>query len=139
MFDRSSLRPGGVRARPGEAPSALEKHPIKMNRKALIRLSIVLLFGLLVAWLAFGDRGLIHLYRMEKKRQAYEQHIQSLEMRNQALLEKIERLKKDKEYIESVARKELNLLKEDEIHFHFAEDPESGITSQGGTGAAAVP
>lgn len=128
-----------MRARHGEEPSPLEKRAIKMNRKALIRLSIVLLFGLLVAWLTFGDRGLIHLYRMEAKRQAYEQRIQILETRNQALLDRIERLKKDKEYIESVARKELNLLKNDEILFHFAEDPESGTTSQGKSGAAAVP
>lgn len=110
-----------------------------MNRKALIKLSIVFLFGLLVAWLTFGDRGLIHLYRMEAKRQAYEQRIQILEMRNQALLERIDRLKKDKEYIESVARKELNLLKEDEVHFHFAGDPGSGTTAQGKTGATGTP
>jgi len=110
-----------------------------MNRKALIRLSIVVLFGLLVAWLTFGDRGLIHLYRMETKRQEYEQRIQILETRNQALIERIERLKKDKEYIESVARKELNLLKNDEVLFHFAEEPESGTTSQGETGTVSGP
>lgn len=110
-----------------------------MNRKALIRLSIVLLFVLLVAWLAFGDRGLIHLYRMEAQRHAYEQRIQMLEARNQDLIDKIERLKKDEEYIESVARKELNLLKDGEIHFRFAEDQESGTTPQGGAEAATVP
>ncbi len=80
-----------------------------LNRKEFLKIfCIVLLFvGLIVAWLAFGDRGFIHLYRMEKERQAYLERIRILEEENQNLLEQINRLRSDEEYIESEARKEL--------------------------------
>lgn len=99
-----------------------------LNRTRVIRPAVVLLFLLLVAWLAFGERGLIHLYKMEGKRQRYQERIQRLERKNHELMLEIERLRTDEAYIESVARKELNLLKEDETHFHFAENPQGGVT-----------
>ncbi len=99
-----------------------------LNRTRVIRPAVVLLFLLLVAWLAFGERGFIHLYKMEAKRQRYQERIQLLERKNHELMREIERLRTDEAYIESVARKELNLLKEDETHFHFAENPRGGVT-----------
>jgi cell division protein FtsB len=94
-----------------------------LNRKEFLKIfCIVLLFvGLIVAWLAFGDRGFIHLYRMEKERQAYLERIRILEEENQNLLEQINRLRSDEEYIESEARKELGLLKENEVIYRFGE------------------
>ena len=38
------------------------------------------------------------------------------------LLEQIDRLQKDKEYIETVARRELNLIKKDEIIYRFDQN-----------------
>lgn len=90
--------------------------------KGFIRVSVLLLFILLVAWLVFGKRGIIHLYRMESQRQEYQGKIRRLEAENEELLAEIERLRKDKDFIESVARKELNLVKDEEVHFHFADE-----------------
>jgi cell division protein FtsB len=112
---------------------------MELNRKGIHKLAVPVIFALIVAWLAFGERGLIHLYRMEGQRQRYRERIQELERKNHELLLEIERLRTDEEYIESIARKELNLLKKDEMHFHFAEKPDSGVTTRGalpgGTGA----
>ena len=82
----------------------------------------ILFLGLIVAWLGFGERGFYHLYRMEQERQVYLEKIQRLESANQALLEQIDRLQKGKEYIESVARRELNLVKKDEIIYRFDQN-----------------
>lgn len=101
---------------------------MELNRKGILKPAALVLFALIVAWLAFGERGLIHLYRMEGQRQLYRERIQKLEKKNHELLLEIERLRTDEEYIESVARKELNLLKEDETHFHFAGELQSGVT-----------
>ena len=112
---------------------------MELNRKGTLKTAVLVLFVLIAAWLAFGERGLIHLYRMEGQRAHYRERIQALEQKNHELLLEIERLRTDEEYIESVARKELNLLKEDETHFHFAEELRSGVTagvvSPGGPGA----
>jgi cell division protein FtsB len=101
---------------------------MKWNQKGLTKLGVILAFFLIVVWLAFGKRGLIHLYRMEGQRQEYRERIQELERKNHELLQEIERLRTDDGYIESVARKELNLLKEDEVHYHFAGKNRSGAT-----------
>ncbi len=110
-----------------------------LNRKEFLKIfCIVLLFvGLIVAWLAFGDRGFIHLYRMEKERQAYLERIRILEEENQKLLEQINRLRSDEEYIESEARKDLGLLRENEVFYRF--DREADKTEQrwnGGTSSS---
>ena len=75
--------------------------------------------GLIVAWLGFGQRGFIHLYKMEKERQAYIEKIGLLERENQRLLDEINRIRSDKEYLESYARRELGLLKDNEILYRF--------------------
>ena len=74
----------------------------------------------MAAWLGFGERGFIHLYRMEKDRQAHIERIRKLEKENQTLLEEIKRLRTDKEYLESVARTELGLLKDNEVLYRFS-------------------
>lgn len=87
-----------------------------------ILLIAILFLALIVAWLGFGERGFYHLYRMEQERQVYLEKIQHLEDKNKELLSQIDRLRKDKEYIESVARRELNLVKKDEIIYRFSQE-----------------
>lgn len=101
-----------------------------LNRKGITRLSVFLFFVLLIAWLAFGERGVIHLYKMEGQREQYRQRIQQLEKKNYELIREIESLRTDEAYIESVARHELNLLKEDEVQFRILEKPGNGLTAE---------
>jgi len=72
-----------------------------------------------MAWLGFGEQGLIHLYRTEMERKAYVDRIHQLAEENQNLLEEVHRLRTDMEYIESVARKELSLIKKNETIYRF--------------------
>ena len=98
-----------------------------ISKKGFLKFSFMtlLFLGLIVAWLGFGERGFIHLYRMEKERQAHLERISNLEMKNQALLEEIKRLRSDKKYLESIARKELGLVKDNEVLYRFADEEES--------------
>ncbi|MGD2124718.1 MAG: septum formation initiator family protein [Desulfobacteraceae bacterium] len=95
-----------------------------VSKKSIIKFALLslLFLGLIMAWLSFGQRGFIHLYRMEKKRQANLERIQKLERENQELLEEIKRLREDMAYIESLGRRELGLIKEDEILYRFIRD-----------------
>ncbi len=97
-----------------------------LSKKGVLKFSFIALLFLTVmaAWLGFGERGFIYLYRMEKERQAHMEKIRSLEKENQALLEEIERLRTDNKYLESVARTELGLVKDNEILYRFSREEE---------------
>ena len=109
---------------------------MSVNRKGLLKFSfIALLFlGLIVAWLGFGERGFIQLYRLEQERQAHAERISKLEEENQRLLEEINRLRNDRKYIESVARRELGLIKEDETLYRFMRKKENDRSTETGKG-----
>jgi cell division protein FtsB len=77
---------------------------------------------LVLSWLAFGDRGFKWVYTMEKERQKYLERIKKLEAANEELRLEIDRLKYDRDYIETAARKELGLLKENEVIYKFNEE-----------------
>lgn len=85
----------------------------------------LLFLGLIIAWLGFGERGFIHLYQMQKERRASVEKILQMEGENHELLEEINRLRTDNEYIESVARRELGLIKDGEIFYRFSRENEN--------------
>jgi cell division protein FtsB len=83
---------------------------------------IICLSATVGAWLAFGDRGLIDLYSMKMQRQACIERIEQLEKENQALQEELELLSNDMEYVETLIRRKLNLVKENEILYRFGNN-----------------
>lgn len=105
-----------------------------LTKKDFFKISLITLIflGLIMAWLAFGERGFIHLYRMEKERQAYLEKIRELERANQELLEEIDRLRNDEEYIESEARRELGLVRENELIYRFSSEQDNDRQGAGG-------
>jgi cell division protein FtsB len=92
-----------------------------LNGKNILKLSLLalLFLGLVLAWLGFGERGFIHLYRMDRERQTYLEKINKLERENRELLDEIQRLRSDREYVENLGRREMGLVKEDEIMYRF--------------------
>lgn len=95
-----------------------------LTRKDAFKLTALglLFLTLMVAWLGFGERGFIHLYKIEKERQAYVEKIRDLEQESRQLLDEINRLRSDRDYIESQGRKELGLLKDGEVLYRFKKD-----------------
>ncbi len=97
---------------------------MKSNKKKR-RINILLVIGLfflIVFWLFLGKNGFLNLYRMEKQRERLLQRIYQIQMENRRIALEIERLKNDPRYIEKVARKELGLVKENEIIYQFKRD-----------------
>ena len=103
-----------------------------MNGKNILKFSLLalLFLGLVVAWLGFGERGFIHLYRMDRERQTYLEKINNLERENRQLLDEIQRLRSDREYVENIGRREMGLVKEDEIMYRFEKKKENGKQKQ---------
>ena len=103
-----------------------------MNGKDILKFSLLalLFLGLVVAWLGFGERGFIDLYRMDTERQAYLERINKLERENRELLEEIQRLRSDRDYVENLGRRELGLVKEDELMYRFGTTKEKDKTKK---------
>lgn len=93
----------------------------KFFKGLLLGLFVIIL---VVSWLAFGDRGFIYLYRMDKEREEYLERIEELKLANQKLQDEIDKLRTDRDYIEATARKELGLVKKNEVIYRFTEDDE---------------
>ena len=101
------------------------------HKTGLLKLVLLILFlCLIVGWLGFGERGFIHLYKMDKEREAYIKRISDLEQEKQSLLEEIKRLQSDKDHVESLARRELGLIKDDEILYRFVRKNEPNPSTQ---------
>jgi cell division protein FtsB len=108
----------------------LEQMRVNLDKKGWLKFSlfIFMFLGLVGAWLGFGERGFIHLYQKDKEREARLERIKKLEQQNKALLEEIERIHKDKEYVESLGRRELGLVKEGEILYRFSKENENPVS-----------
>ena len=79
---------------------------------------VVVIFGLTV----FGDRGILHVWRANQQKVALEKQIQSLEQVNAGLRQEIDALRNDLRTIESLARRELGMVRDDEQVYQFPPD-----------------
>ena len=71
---------------------------------------------------------------MDKERQNYLDKISELEQTNAELMNQIRRLREDRDYIETVARRELGLVKENELIIKFSSGNEKWIIPTKGRG-----
>ena len=99
----------------------------------LSRLIIIALCALLplLGWVIFGERGLLQLYHSELERQEHIERIRGLAEENRALVAEIERLRNDLDYIEYMARRELNMVRENETVYRFG-NPARGDLQRAG-------
>ncbi|MCD6224318.1 MAG: septum formation initiator family protein [Deltaproteobacteria bacterium] len=88
------------------------------TKKIFVPVIICLLLALILAAI-FGSNGLLELNLLKQERDTIIKNNNTIQNRNLALYRKIERLKYDKEYIESVARRELGLIGKDDIILKF--------------------
>ena len=91
-------------------------------------LIILLLFHAVV-----GERGAIHLWRLQGEKAKLDEQNYRLQKDNQDLREKITRLRTDNFYLEKIAREELNLARPGEVIYRFrssrSEDDKSRAPS----------
>ncbi len=81
-----------------------------------------LLFALfLISGLIFGKQGVYNLWKLKKEERIYLNKVKSLERENEKLMREMERLKKDPEYIEAVIKRELKMIRNDEIIIYFED------------------
>ncbi len=83
---------------------------------------------LLFVWMSFGQNGLFDLCNMQTKKQENVIILKDLRAKNMLLASEIRRLREDSKYFESVARKELGLVRENEIIYRVKEGERGTLT-----------
>ncbi len=91
-----------------------------MNLKQKIFLFVIMLafFNLLLI-IIFGSNGFVDLISLKKEVKILKDKNEDLSRENLSLYREIDRLKNDLDFIESVARKELGVVRKDELVFEF--------------------
>jgi cell division protein FtsB len=87
----------------------------KRSIYALVALIVVLSFYSIV-----GERGAFHLWRLRAEKVALDELNYRTQRQNEALRQRIARLRHDDAYLEKIAREELNLVRPGEIIYRFA-------------------
>jgi cell division protein FtsB len=91
----------------------------------VIRRPKIILFAAATALAIFllviivGDNGLVELYRLRATHQALCSDNAGLSRENLQLYRTIDRLQNDPAYVENVARRELGMIRADEVIFQF--------------------
>jgi cell division protein FtsB len=88
-------------------------------RKKRILILVLLLFLIFGFFTFFGDKGIIHLLRLQKEWGRIKEGNVKMEEENRKLREEVKRLQYEKRYIEEIARKELGMVKEGEVIYQF--------------------
>ncbi len=88
-----------------------------------------LLLLLVLAAALFGERGILRGVQANREKAALEAEVRRIEAINLELRKEIESLRSDRRYLEGVARKELGLVKEDELVYQFPA-AKGGVTTQ---------
>ena len=81
---------------------------------------LILVSFLVLGFLTFfGEKGILHLLRLQKEMGQIKERSAKIQEENQRLKEEVRRLLHEKRYIEEIARKELGMVKEGEIIYQF--------------------
>lgn len=84
------------------------------------------ILALLLVAALFGDRGLLHLWRLRQELDTVQRGVQSLEAENERLSRAITELRENPDVVERIAREELGLVRPGERVLRFPRTPREG-------------
>lgn len=93
-----------------------------MRKELRNRIFLIVSLGLACAlgvYLIFGENGLLHVHRLKQEKSVLDHQVQKLQDENTRLTDQIKRLETDKEYLETVVRDKLGVIKPDESVIMF--------------------
>ena len=83
----------------------------------------LIIFILFIGYFAiFGKNGLIQARKLKKEKEKISQTINNIKKENSKLIDEIDKLRSNDKYIEEIARKELGLVKKDELIYRFSNN-----------------
>ena len=92
--------------------------PFHISRRHVLYVSGGLIL-LLVVVTIIGERGAIHLWRLHGEKSRIDEQNYRLQKENEALRQRISRIRHDNHYLEKLAREELNMARPGEVIYRF--------------------
>lgn len=87
----------------------------------------ILLILIILGFALFGKKGILRTLQAARHHEALEAEVQQQEAVIRHLKEEIDSLRSDRKYIEDIARRELGMVKEDELVYQFAQGSDKGV------------
>ncbi len=75
--------------------------------------------GVFFVYILFSSKGILHLRQLGQKSEGLQRANEKLQKENKELREKIERIKTDRSYREEIARRDLGLVRPNEVVYSF--------------------
>lgn len=97
------------------AGAAAAEGPQKGKNRHHFLVGVALTIGLVTLLALFSHRGLYRIYRLSQERQTLDQETARLAAENSRLARTIDRLQHDPEMIQDLIRRELNLVRKNDI------------------------
>jgi len=66
-----------------------------------------------------GERGALHLWRLRGEKSRLDEQNYRLQKENESLRQRIHRIRNDDDYLEKLAREELNMVRPGEVVYRF--------------------
>jgi cell division protein FtsB len=95
---------------------------VNLREKVFFSVVFFILFSVFVM-AVFGKKGLVDLYKLKKTYAEVVEANKEIARENKSFLNEINRLKNDLSYVESVARKDLGFVTNEEIIFQTKTSP----------------
>jgi len=73
----------------------------------------------------FGERGLLRIYHLNREKKDIQQRVDAVRNENLRLVREIDALKNDRRYLESIARRDFGLVRQNEIIYQFPQQPKA--------------
>jgi cell division protein FtsB len=92
--------------------------PFHISQRHLLYLlgGLILLLAVVTV---VGERGAIHLWRLRGEKSRIDEQNYRLQKENEALRQRVSRIRNDNHYLEKLAREELNLVRPGEVIYRF--------------------
>lgn len=78
----------------------------------------------------FGERGLLRIYHLNKEKQDVQLRLEALKGDNLKLVREVDALKNDRRYLESIARRDFGMVRNNEIIYQFPQKTETKSVEQ---------
>lgn len=87
----------------------------------------ILLILIILGFALFGKKGILRTLQANRHHAALEAEVQQQEAVIKQLKDEIESLSSDRKYVEGIARRELGMVKEDELVYQFSQGSDKGV------------
>lgn len=84
----------------------------------------IIIIGVLIFYMVFGHNGILKYRELAAIRASYEKRIEDTDNKVKILTDELNLVRKDKDYLEMLIKKDLNMKKQDEDLYILEKKPE---------------